>query len=234
MIKRKTYGEDMGAGKAVILVKEPGLGNGNHPFWDWLLGEGFHLWLYHGNYGCDWVFINLNSMTCAPGMPGIKVVSSIREHAITAEEFKTIWGIFMKYEGLPVLEMPEETEAKLLVPDGNGSVTVDEVTQSDLDQWLLRGRMPLKKNHVRTRVLNEWKNNPLWREYFDTAPSENCREIIALELLYTVYGSQEIADELDDMADRLTLEDWRHMEKYCKHEAPMRFIRKKIRELGGE
>ena len=111
MMTRKTYGEGIDAGHAVILVKEPGLGVGNHPFWNWLLNEGFHLWHFHGNYGCDWVFINLNSMICAPGMPGIKVVSAIREHAITSDEFRTIWGIFMKYEGLPVLKMPEKTEA---------------------------------------------------------------------------------------------------------------------------
>ena len=106
MIQRKTYGSGMGAGKAVILVKEPGLGKMDHPFWAWLREEGFQLWPWHGDYGCDWVFINLDSMTFAPGMPGIKVVSAIREHAVTIDEFRVIWGIFGKYEGLPVLEMP--------------------------------------------------------------------------------------------------------------------------------
>lgn len=234
MIERKTYGSDIGAGKAVILVKEKGLGDGNHPFWAWLLEEGFHLWHNHGNYGCDWVFINLDSMVCAPGMPGIRVVQAIREHAITADEFKVIWGIFMKYEGLPVLKMPEKMEAKLLLADKDGTVTVDEVTQGELDRWLLKSEVPLKENNVRTRVLDEWKKNPLWREYYETAPSERCREMIVLELVYNVYGSKEVAAELDELEDRLILEDWRHMEKYCLDEAPMKYIRKKIRESGGD
>ncbi len=234
MIERKTYGSDIRAGNAVILVKEPGLGDGNHPFWKWLLEQGFHIWHNHGNYGCDWVFINLNSMVFAPGMPGIRVVQAIREHAITAEEFSVIWGIFMKYEGLPVLKMPEQTEAKLLLADEDGTVTADEVTQSDLDRWLLKGEVPLKENNVRERVVKEWLKNPLWREYYETAPSENCREMIVLELMYNVYGSKEIAAELDELEDSLTLKDWRHMEKYCQSDPVMNYIRKKIRELSGE
>lgn len=234
MIERKTYGSDIGAGKAVILVYEPGLGDGNHPFWSWLLEEGFHLWHYHGNYGCDWVFINLNSMICAPGMPGIKVVSSIREHAITADEFRVIWRIFVKYEGLPVLKMPEKTEAKLFLADEDGTVTVDDVTQSDLDRWLLKGEVPLKENNVRNRALKEWLKNPQWREYYETAPSEKCREMILLELMYNVYGSKEIAADLDELEDSLTLDDWRHMDRYCTSEPVKKYIRKKIRELGGE
>ena len=107
-MERKTLGEAIGSGKAVILVTEKGLGKREHPFWKWLKKEGFHLWGWHGHYGMDWVFINLNSMVYAPGMPGIKVVESIREHAVTIEEFKTIWGIFARYEGLSVLEMPKK------------------------------------------------------------------------------------------------------------------------------
>ena len=156
MSGRQTYGEGIDAGRAVILVKEKGLGDGNHPFWSWLLEEGFHLWHYHGNYGCDWVFINLNSMICAPGMPGIKVVQSIRGHVITAEEFKTVWGIFMQYEGLPVLEMPEKPVAKLLLADEEGTVTETEITQSEMDRWLLRGEVPQKENRVRSRIGDEW------------------------------------------------------------------------------
>ena len=152
MIARTTFGEGIGAGKAVILVREKGLGNGKHPFWSWLLSEGFHSWLCHGNYGMDWVFINLNSMTFAPGMPGIKVTSAIREHAITAEEFKTIWKIFMQYEGLPVLDMPEKTVAKLLLEHPDGTVTADEITQSELDRLMLTGeRLPGQAGKNRLR-----------------------------------------------------------------------------------
>lgn len=234
MVERKTYGNDIWAGKAVILVKEKGLGDGKHPFWNWLLEEGFHSWLRHGNYGCDWVFINLNSMIFAPGMPGIGVVQPIRDHAVTADEFRIIWGIFMKYEGMPVLKMPEKPVAKLMMADEDGTVTVDEVTQSDIDRWLVKGEVPLKENNVRSRVMKEWMKNPVWREYYEAAPSGQCREMIVLELIYNLYGSKEIAAELDELEDSLTLEDWRYMEKYCQSDPVMKYIRKRIRELGGE
>ncbi len=45
--------------------------------------------------GCEWVFINLNSMVYAPGMPGVKIVAPIRDlNGISTEDFKTIWEIF--------------------------------------------------------------------------------------------------------------------------------------------
>ena len=166
-------------------------------------------------------------------MPGIKVVSAIRDHAITPDEFKTIWGIFMKYEGLPVLKMPEEPQAKLLLADEDGNVTVDEVTRSEMDRLLLKGEIPLKENHASSRVVDEWKKNPRWREYYEKAPSESCREIIVLELLYNLYGTKEIAARLDELEDKLVLEDWQHMGKYCRDDTVMKYIRKRIWELGG-
>ena len=143
MRARKTFGEGIGAGKAAILVREKGLGDGGHPFWAWLRSEGFHLWRCHGNYGMDWVFINLNSMTVAPGMPGIKVVSTIREHAISAEEFQTIWRIFAKYEGMPVLEMPDKPVAKLLREDEDGNIRTADVTQDEWDSLVLNSVQPV-------------------------------------------------------------------------------------------
>ena len=142
--QRRTFGDDIGAGKAVILVCEKGIGDSRHPFWAWLLEEGFHLWLNHPNYGMDWVFINLNSMVCAPGMPGIKVVSAVREHAVTVDEFMTIWQIFMKYEGLNPLVMPEKEPAgvKLIMQDPGGKALTADLTRSDWDKLVLYGRMP--------------------------------------------------------------------------------------------
>lgn len=236
MGKRKTFGDGIGAGKACILVKEEGLGNGDHPFWKWLFDEGFHLWLNHPNYGMDWVFINLNSMICAPGMPGIKVCSTIREHAITAEEFKVIWGIFTQYEELKPLEMPpEKADVKLILHNRHGSITTDEnVTKADMDRLMLKGKVPLLENNAVRAVLDEWLENPVWREYFETAPSLQCREMIALEFMYNEYESEEIAAALDEKEDELKLEDWQHMYKYCGSDPVKGYIRKKIRELGGD
>ena len=41
--------------------------------------------------------------------------------------------------------------------------------------------------------LEEWLENPAWRKYYEKAPSEQCREFIALEFLYSEEESDEIA-----------------------------------------
>ena len=33
------------------------------------------------------------------------------------------------------------------------------------------------------RILKEWLENPFWREYYEEAPSDRCRELIALEFM---------------------------------------------------
>ncbi len=92
----KKYGDTIGEGKACVVVRAQGLDRLDHEFWKWLRDEGFTMWHNHGHYnGCDWVFINLNSMVYAPGMPGIIIVPPIRGlNGISVEEFKTIWKIF--------------------------------------------------------------------------------------------------------------------------------------------
>lgn len=95
----KLFGDGIGAGKACIVVREDGLDQLDHPFWKWLDDEGFKPWGNHGHYNrINWVFINLDSMIYAPGMPGVKITSCIRERQITSEEFKTIWSIFKQHE----------------------------------------------------------------------------------------------------------------------------------------
>ena len=92
----KKYGDTIGEGTACVVVRAQGLDQPDHEFWKWLRDEGFTKWYNHGHYdGCDWVFVNLNSMVYAPGMPGIKIVSPIRDsNGISTEDFKTIWEIF--------------------------------------------------------------------------------------------------------------------------------------------
>lgn len=50
--------------------------------------QGFGFW------GCPWYFINIDSMVYVPGRPGILYANPIGGHAITEDEFKTIWEIF--------------------------------------------------------------------------------------------------------------------------------------------
>lgn len=43
-------------------------------------------------------------------MPGIKVCRVIYEHAITIDEFKFIYSMVNKYEGLDLLQMEKESK----------------------------------------------------------------------------------------------------------------------------
>lgn len=69
------------------------------PFFQWLHNENFVLGDHHGNFGCWWVYVNITRKMFAYGMPGIEMVRSIGNHAITIDEFKTIYQIYKKYEG---------------------------------------------------------------------------------------------------------------------------------------
>lgn len=80
-------------------------------------------------------------------------------------------------------------------------------------------------------TLEEWLENPAWREYYEKAPSEQCREVIALEFLYSDEESDEIAAAMDEKEKKLAITDWQHLYKYCGNNPRKVFIREKIREL---
>ena len=107
------------------------------------------------------------------------------------------------------------------------------VTQSDMDNLLQNGEIPLKKEGVKTRVLDEWKNNPGFRHCFERAPSEECRRMIVLQFVYWEYESKVLAGELDSLANKLTVEDWKHLYKDCGNESLKEVYRDRIRRLGG-
>lgn len=96
----------MGEGGAAIIVKDPSFRKFDETeFKRFLDNEGFEKWYYSKNFETTWVYVNINSKTYAKGMPGINVTAHLGHHAITIEEFKTIYNIYKKYEGLSVLVM---------------------------------------------------------------------------------------------------------------------------------
>lgn len=95
-------------GASCFLIKDESLKQGWHsPIYEWLKAEKFVSWGRKGTFYTDWIYINILSKVYAPGLPGVGVTAVVCDHAITFEEFKTIYNIFKKYEGLSVLRMDE-------------------------------------------------------------------------------------------------------------------------------
>ena len=82
-------------------------------------------------------------------------------------------------------------------------------------------------------ILNEWLENPSWREYFEKAPSEKCREVIVLEFVYSELEEEKILEELDAAEKELVVEDWQYLYKHA-HVPEKKRIHDRIVELGGE
>lgn len=95
-----------------FLVKDKSLLQGwNSPVYNYLWSKGFIRWRSKGVFkGVDWVFVNICSKIFAPGLPGYSVTDVACDHAVTFEEFKTIYEIFAKYVGLDQLNMTMEEQ----------------------------------------------------------------------------------------------------------------------------
>jgi len=102
----------IGAGHSCILVKDKSLLSGwGSPVYKWLYDHGFISWGVKGIYpGVDWVFVNIYSKVFAPGLRGYAVTSVVCDHAVTFEEFETIYNIYKKYEKLDTLNMSKEEQ----------------------------------------------------------------------------------------------------------------------------
>lgn len=93
----------IGGGKTeAFLVCDKSFESPDAPFINWLRSEGFTFGGYHGNYGCWWIHVNITRKQFAYGMPGVPLAKPIGNHAITIEEFHTIYAIYKKYSGKEV------------------------------------------------------------------------------------------------------------------------------------
>ena len=88
-------------GKAeAFLICDSSFKESNCDFVKWLVSEGYEFGGYHGNYGvCDWLYVSITRKVYAYGMPGVALTTAIGNHAITLDEFMTIYRIYKKYEG---------------------------------------------------------------------------------------------------------------------------------------
>ena len=103
--------DEIGAGGAAIIVCDDTLINfDDSSFKQYLDSEGFEKWKKGHSFNTSWIYVNINSKFYAKGMPGIGVTSHLGEHAITIDEFKTIYNIFKQYKGLSLICMTKKEQ----------------------------------------------------------------------------------------------------------------------------
>lgn len=95
-----------------FLIKDKSILQGwDSPVYHYLWSKGFVRWQKKGIFrGVDWVYANICDKIFAPGIPGYPVTAVACDHAVTLEEFKTIYEIFNKYVGLDPLNMSIEEQ----------------------------------------------------------------------------------------------------------------------------
>ena len=88
-----------------FLIKDDSLSDSESKFYKWLRNEGFTFACPKGQFGCNWAYVNITHKIYAYGMPCVGFVKPVGNHAITVEEFFSIYEIYSKYRGLDPLDM---------------------------------------------------------------------------------------------------------------------------------
>ena len=96
--------------KKAFLVCDESLKSSDAPFYEFLRNEGYAYGAHKGNFGCPWAHVDITTKQFAYGMPGAELVGAIGNHAITIDEFITIYNIYKKYNGLSALKLPEQAQ----------------------------------------------------------------------------------------------------------------------------
>ena len=61
-----------------------------------------------GYWGCPWYFVDIKKKVFKPGRPGLSYGKVVGDHAVTFDEFRTIYEIYKKYEGLAPLKFDKD------------------------------------------------------------------------------------------------------------------------------
>ncbi|QUA54586.1 HD domain-containing protein [Aristaeella lactis] len=136
----------------------------------------------------------------------------------------------MFYEDEKLRNTPEYREYVVLCSkvfsgtyDGEGNPIEKEETEEEFYPGI-----PLEAFR---QNLNEWLENPAWREYYETAPSIECQTLIALEFWYSETESEAAVEAMEGVETDLKLDDWKHLYKWCGNNPRKGLIARKIQEM---
>ena len=81
--------------------------------------------------------------------------------------------------------------------------------------------------------LEDWMGNPFWAEYYNGAPSEKCREFVAMELYYSETEDEEAGEEMDAIEAELEVPDLRWLMAHCGNNPRKKVLHDRIAMPGG-
>ena len=97
------------------------------------------------------------------------------------------------------------------------------------DKDLNPGQKELSEKMIRENLAG-WLENPYWAAYYNGAPSDRCREFIALEFRYSEYEDEETGEAMDAAEDGLDTEDLRYLMEHCGNNPRKGILARKIAE----
>jgi len=96
--------------------------------------------------------------------------------------------------------------------------------------------MDKSKVNAATELFSE---NKYWNDMYENAPSEACKERIALNFYYSTFfdeaqDDEEFFNHLQEVEDKLDIDDWKYLLKYQGNNPGVVKIKQKIKELSGK
>ena len=136
---------EIGTGASCFLIKDKRIayGSDDHIF-NFLKNEGFINWGKAKSHPeIDWLYVNIYSKVYSKGMYGVGLTEVVGDHAITFDEFLSIYNIYKKYEGLDVIKMnqaeQDEFDKKHPVYKMEKIIGCDKLTHEILNDYISSG-----------------------------------------------------------------------------------------------
>ena len=84
-----------------------------------------------------------------------------------------------------------------------------------------------------------FSENSYWDDIYENAPSDACKEYLALTFYFSTFWDEAHEDEefykaMQEVQEKLELDDWKYLLKYQGNNPGRVKIKQKIKELSGE
>lgn len=95
----------------------------------------------------------------------------------------------------------------------------------------------MQNNEALEKAVSSFIENPYWKEYLESAPSEQCKEYIMLEFYYSDLAfeendyKEEASQAMEQLKSGFSVRDWEHLMKYAGNTPFKAECKEKIEKL---